>query len=308
MEAFRALVTGAGGFVGANLCAMLVGWGHETHAVLRPAGGRWRMPAIPSPAALHEVELTDYDAVRDLVNRVRPDVIFNAAAGSAYAGHPLRRIVTDDVVVAATLFDAVAGVDLRRFVHLGSSLEYRPCDRPHCEDDPRGPTSVRGASKGAATLLALQQATTGAVPIVVLRVFSVYGPWEDPRRLVPSAIRAALRGEELPLTPPGIRRDFVFVDDVAEACLGAATASGVVGEAINIGSGRQVANEEMVLEIERAVGRPVRVAVGEYAAHATDRSCWVADVSKARRLLGWEPRHDLRGGLKKTVEWGREQL
>ncbi len=307
MESYRALVTGAGGFVGANLCAALVSAGHETHAVLRPAGGRWRMPAIPSQAALHEVELTDYDAVRDLVNRVRPGVVFHAAAGSAYAGHPLRRIVADDVLVAAHLFDAVADVDLRRFVHLGSALEYGPCGRPHREDDPRRPTSVRGASKGAATLLALQQATAG-VPIVVLRVFSVYGPWEDPRRLVPRAIRAALRGEVLPLTPPGIRRDFVFVDDVAEACLRAATAAGVVGEAINVGSGRQVANEEMVEAIGRAVGRPVRTAVGEYAPHATDRSCWVADVAKARRLLGWEPRHDLAGGLGKTVEWGREKL
>jgi nucleoside-diphosphate-sugar epimerase len=123
---------------------------------------------------------------------------------------------------------------------------------------------------------------------------------------VPRAIRAALSGDELPLTAPGLRRDFVFVADVAEACLEAAVRPAIEGEVINVGSGRQVANEELVAEVERAVGRPLRIAPGTYPAHAADRGCWVADIAKARRLLGWTPRHDLAAGLAETVPWVRE--
>jgi nucleoside-diphosphate-sugar epimerase len=137
----------------------------------------------------------------------------------------------------------------------------------------------------------------------VVRLFSVYGPWEARHRLVPQAIRAALTGEELPLTGPELRRDFVFVDDVVDACLRAASVDAALGEAINIGTGVETANEELVAEVERVIGKEVRTRIGAYSARETDSAHWRADISKAKRLLGWEPRYTLAAGLARTAAW-----
>jgi nucleoside-diphosphate-sugar epimerase len=140
-------------------------------------------------------------------------------------------------------------------------------------------------------------------PLVVLRPFSVYGPREAFSRLVPSAIAAAHHGTELPLTAPGYRRDLVYVDDVVECCLLAVTRDLAAGEVINVGTGRQWANEEVASAVGRACGRPLRTRSGAYPPHPSDTSCWVADPSHAARALGWRARYDLDQGLRRTVAW-----
>ena len=125
-------------------------------------------------------------------------------------------------------------------------------------------------------------------------------------RLVPTAIRAALQGTALPLTADDWYRDFVFVEDVVEACLLAGTTPGIEGEIMNVGTGRQHSNREVVAAVETALGVPVKVRVGAYAPHATDTRHWVADVEKARSKLGWRARHSLEEGVRKTVAWVQE--
>lgn len=306
MPVRRALITGGGGFMGANLVAGFTAAGWEVHTTLRPGGSDWRRPALMG-AQIHELELGDFEAVRGLVDRTRPELVVHAAFASAYARHPLRRLLADGPVILANLIDALGGGVPVRFVHLGSSMEYGSSDRPHREEDPLRPTSSRGAVKAAESQLVLERSRSGAIDAVVLRIFSVFGPWESPHRLVPTAIRAALHGEEMPLTPPGLRRDFVFVADVVDACIRAAAATAAVGEVVNIGTGCQSSNEAMVAEIARVVGRPIRIARSAYEPHATDRPTWLADPSKAKRLLGWEPGHDLAEGIRKAVEWTRRQ-
>lgn len=304
------LVTGAGGFVGVNLCRGLAAAGAEVDGTVRPGGSAWRLPALAGSATVHEVDLADAGAVRVLVDRLDPELVYHAAAHSAYDREAsLGAVVADDLLGLAHLLDAVAGVPLRLFVHLGSSLAYDPEDAPYREDHPLRPTTRRGAAKAAASLLALQHARETGLPLVELRLFSVYGPWEPLHRLVPRAIRAALLGEELPLTGPGFRRDFVFVDDVVEACLAAARGGPELhGRAVNVGSGREVANEELVRAVEEATGRSVRTRPGAYPAHVGDRAHWVADPGLARELLAWEPRRSLREGLARTVPWVEERL
>lgn len=166
--------------------------------------------------------------------------------------------------------------------------------------------TFRGLAKATASMVASWYALHGGLNVTILRFFSVYGPWESPSRFIPTVLRAAIRGEEIRLTAPGFRHDFVFVEDVVAACLRAAEAELASGEVFNIGSGQQWANEEVVALVERLVGHRLPVRVGAYPAQPPDTHHWQANIAKARALLGWAPAHSLEEGLRKTLTWMQE--
>lgn len=297
-------VTGAGGFIGANLCRALTGGGACVHAIVRPGSGCERLAEIAAHVRIHPVDLRDAHSVQSALEEMVPNVVFHAAVHNAYRrDDPLAEVVADNIMGTANLLDAMAPLTGARLVQIGSSTEYGPAVTPHAERDQLNPLTQHAVTKAAATMLVTQQARAARVEAVTLRLFSVYGLWEPRHRLVPRAIHAGLTGTVLPLTRPGIRRDYVFVSDVTEACLLAAVARGVTGEVINIGSGRETANEEMIEEIARVLGRRIRVQPGAYAPHATDTDHWIADITLAKGLLGWSPRHTLAAGLRATVNW-----
>lgn len=305
----RVLVTGAAGFIGANLVRDLARQGAEVHAVVRASTDLWRIADILPNLHLHRVDLIDREGLKSTVRRIPPEVIFHL---TAHGVSPLHKdsseVLGTNVLGTVNLLEATAPLDYHRLVHFGSSLEYGPKNTRMSESDLLEPVTFFGATKAAATLICQQFARAHRRPVVVLRPFSVYGYWEAPTRLVPTAILAILRNQEISLTSPGYRRDLIFVEDVVEACLLAVQADNAACEIINIGTGQQWANEKVVEMVEAIGGRKARVRVGEYPPRPSDTHHWVADIRKAKRLLGWEPRHTLRSGLEKTVSWFRLHL
>jgi nucleoside-diphosphate-sugar epimerase len=307
----RALVTGAAGFIGANLVQALEQAGVEVHALVRPSSSRWRLEAMRPAASIHQVDLADAPNVADVVAAIRPDVVFHAAASGVH--HPRtaaerRATVTDTVLGTLNLGEAVAAAGISRLVCLGSSLEYRQSDGPIADDALLRPSTFRGASKAAATLLCAQLAAEAGVRAVILRLFAVYGPWETPTRFVPTVMAALRAGRELKLTRPGISRDFVFVGDVADACLRAAsTTRGGTVEFFNIGSGVRTTNEALVELAQRVAGVRARKILDGYPERSVDSATNVADISKAWQLLGWAPAYSLEEGLLATWRWSARQ-
>jgi nucleoside-diphosphate-sugar epimerase len=288
----RALVTGAGGFVGAHLCARLVADGWEVWGTVRPGGfGPPGVQALP-------VDLTDPTALLRAVRAAEPDVAFHLAAARAKAD-PSERVVTAQVnaMSGLHLVEALPG-SCRAVVRVGSSTEYAAAPGPMDEQTPLQPRGFFGATKAAGSLLLAAAAAERGLRSAVLRAFQVYGPRDHPGRFVPTVLRVAREGGELPLTAAGQRRDWVYVDDVVEACLRAALADDLpAGAVLNVGTGVQTANEELVALAEQVTGRPIRTRVGAHPGRSWDTASWVADVSLARSLLGWEPPVDLREGL-----------
>jgi nucleoside-diphosphate-sugar epimerase len=309
IEGSRALVAGGAGFIGANLIRKLVSEKARVFALVRPATDRWRLSDLQDGIETLEGDLEDPASVDRAVAVARPDFVVHAAAPG---GHPRvladrRRLLATALFGTENLLTSLAGTNLVRFVHTGSSLEYGPRDTPHVENEEPAPRTPRGVAKLGTTMLCRQRALAEGFPAVTLRIFSAYGPWESPARLVPAAIRAALSGTELLLTRPGIRRDFIHVSDVVEAIFRAMTADRIDGELVNIGSGVETSNEELASILGEVVGRPIAIRPGVYPSEPPDVPHSRADVRKAERLLGWLPRISLREGLTRTVEWWRSR-
>lgn len=287
----RALVLGAGGFVGRHLCARLAAEGWDVVGTVRP--GRARTDGQVA------VDLTDPDALAATVQAADPDVAFHLAASRVRGNHTER--------AATTAVNAMSGLHLveslpprcRAVVRLGSSTEYAAVDGPMDEQTPLRPRGFFGATKAAGSLLLTAAATERGLRSVVLRAFQVYGPGDHPGRFVPTAVRAARAGAFLPLTAPGRRRDWVYVDDVVDACLRAAAADRLPsGTVLNVGTGVQTANEELLAILERVSGRTMRTEVGADPGRSWDTGSWVCDPTAAGELLGWSPQTDLAAGLR----------
>lgn len=304
-EILPIVVTGGAGFLGARLVRRLAVEGRAPHVLLRRTTDPWRLTGLEGRCTVHACDLSDPEAVAAAMRAVRPRTVFHVAATGSYGNDDWSRLFADNPLASFHVLDACAGLPECRVVHSCSSLEPGPRPAPIRESDPFRPRTPYGVAKAAATLLARLAAGLGC-DVVMLRPFAIYGPGEPARRLIPTAIRAALDGTPFRLTAPGFTRDLVFVEDVVDAYLAAAHAPGVAGQLINIGTGRATPNEEVVRLVASVVGRPITLHPEPFPARDTDTAVWCADVTKARDLLGWSPAHSLEQGLARTVAAFRE--
>jgi nucleoside-diphosphate-sugar epimerase len=301
----RAFVTGASGFIGATLVRRLLRAGATVSAAVRPGSDLHRLRDIQNAIAFHTLDAQDSEAAARVLETAAPDVIFNLATWRPPNPPVVAERTNAGGLTSLLRYAAPHGA---RVIHMGSSLEYGDRSRPCREDAVANADTVHGAAKAAASRLGRAYAESTGCRLVILRLFQVYGPHDRPTRFLPSLIDAALAGRPFALTPRGLRRDWVYVDDVVEAALAAASASLPPGEIVNIASGRESTNEEIVSLVERCAGRTVRIDAQPYAPRSWDGTHWVADIDKAKRLLQWTPTYTLALGLERTVEWHRARV
>jgi dolichol-phosphate mannosyltransferase len=299
----RVLVTGAAGFVGANLVRRLVAAGHDVRAAARPAADLWRLRGVD--VAMVEVDLRDRQATAGLLRSARPAWVFHLAAHGGYSWQTAAaEIVATNAVGTVNLVDAALEHDVEAVIHAGSSSEYGFKDHAPGESEAVAPTSAYAVGKVAATLYGQAIARQANRHVCTLRLYSVYGPWEEPRRLVPTLVAHCLRGSLPPLVAPDTARDFVHVDDVCEAFVRAATRTDLPrGTVLNIGSGRQTTLADIVAVARETFSVATEPVWGVMPARTWDTSAWVADPSLAERELGWRATIELDEGLSGVGRW-----
>jgi dolichol-phosphate mannosyltransferase len=301
----RVLVTGATGFVGANLAHRLIRDGHEVHLIVRPSSSSFRLPHLQFGAQVHFVDLCNADDVMQVVASVRPDWIFHLAVYGAYTwqNDPLA-MVQANVVGTANLVEACLKAGFEGFVNTGSSSEYGLKSHAPKEGEDCIPNSYYSVTKMAATQYCQYAAESHQAHMPTLRLYSVYGPWEEPNRFIPSLIVHALDGKLPPLVAPDTARDFIYVDDVVEAYLNAvAKQTPEYGAIYNIGSSKQTTIRQAVDTARELFGVSMEPDWGSMASHHWDTSTWVSDTRKVESTLGWMPRLSLADGFKATAAW-----
>jgi nucleoside-diphosphate-sugar epimerase len=304
----KALVTGAGGFVGANLVRHLLERGDEPVAVLRPEGASWRLHDITADVRTEFVDLTQADDVLRAVRDVRPDVIFNLAASGAYSWQTdLDDMLAVNVRATEALLQAARSVDAR-VVQAGSSSEYGFADRATAESDRVEPNSYYAVTKVAATHLCRLAAAQHNQYAVTLRLYSVYGPWEEPGRLMPTLVHRALEGTYPPLVAPRTARDFVWIDDACDAFVRAATTDlADRGAVLNVASGVQTTLGSLVDVVRSQFELESDPVWDTMPGRTWDAAVWVGDPSAAADLIGWTAVTSIEHGLTALGAWMRDE-
>jgi nucleoside-diphosphate-sugar epimerase len=306
-------VTGATGFLGRRAVATLTGAGHQVRALI--------LPEVDTPPELRPIverldgSLADPARVARLVEGAEV-LLHLAAMGVQGRDRDWRRMTAVNVVEPLGLIEAASRAGVRQVVAAGTCLEYsghgRLPDAPvaeaaRCrEDDPSEPTDPYGATKGAGGLLLRARCRTLGLPHWYLRLAGLYGPGDDPEKLLPAAIRCARASMQFEMTGGEQVRELLHADDAVEAFVNAVTrAAPADGLVVNVGTGEGISIAELVRQVFRVAGAdPALVQAGARPYRQGEVHRIVMDVTRAAERLGWRARTELGAGLAAVVAAG----
>lgn len=298
------LVTGASGFVGANLFKTLAAVRDDVFALVR-IEKNWRLADVKDERVI-AVDINDHAAVKNLVDSVAPQTIFDCAAYGAYSFEKDASLIYQtNFTSLVNLVELLASHSFSAFVHAGSSSEYGTNCAAPLEDGKCEPNSPYAVSKVAVASYLNYMGKQRQFPCINLRLYSVYGPLEDTSRLVPTLLRNALAGKLPQFVDGRISRDFVHVDDVCAAFIMAAAKMDpdLYGESINIGSGQKTTIAELAQVTCRIFDICEEPEFGTMEGRTWDLADWYANPHKAREKLGWRAEIGLEEGLKSMARW-----
>lgn len=302
----KALVTGGGGFIGSHIVMRLLDGGHEVRVIDDFSTGRKEnLAGAAGRIDLREGDLRDPDAVRGAVEGV--DWVFHEAALPSVARSVEDPLSTNAVNVQGTLQLLLAARDagVRRVVYAASSSAYGDTPTlPKIETMPPSPLSPYALQKYAGEQYCVMFSRLYGLETVALRYFNVFGPRQDPAgfysAVIPRFIVQLARGEKPTVFGDGEQsRDFTYIDNVVDANLLAAERSEAVGEVINVACGERITLNRLLAELRDILGVDIPAEHGPPRAGDVRHS--LADISKAHRLLGYEPGIALREGLERTA-------
>ena len=269
MDRTKYLITGASGFVGSALLRKLVTLEKDVSIIVRKESDLWRIKDLlftgrnGLKVKCFKVNLTDLRQLQLSINRIKPSIIYHFAT---YGAYPYQKEPEDifkiNILGTLNLLNFLSNIDYDLFVNTGTSSEYGRKNTIMRETDTFVPDSYYAISKSAQTLLSSYIATSQEKPIITLRLFSVYGPFEQPTRLIPTLLKSLRNGLEMNLVNPKVARDFVYIDDVISAYLKTKELKKLSGEQINICSGNQSTIKNIVDITEKVTGKSTTIRWG----------------------------------------------
>ena len=303
------LVIGATGFVGANLFRHALGVRDDVVGTVF-SGDSWRLRGLPATNIAY-LNLQDSASVRAVFQRLRPCTVFDCSSFGAYSfEQDFERIHATNYLSFIRLLEWLTELELAAYVHAGSSSEYGLNASGPAETEPLLPNSHYAVSKAAASHAIHYYGKIRGLPVVNLRLYSVYGPYEDSSRLIPVLCERSLHGRLPTFARPEVARDFIHVDDVAAAFTASALrmAPEFHGASLNIGTGVQTSLGDLADTARRVFGIDEEPVFSPSVGRAWDVDHWYANPAAASKAIGWSARIGLEDGLRATRDWWRDYL
>jgi dolichol-phosphate mannosyltransferase len=299
------VIFGAGGFIGANLFRSIAKYRNDVFAVTSKPFIPWRLDDCDTKRVLH-CNITKKDEVERLFEEHQFRTIFDLAAYGAYSKQDnVELIYETNFIGLLNLMELASKFSIRAFIHAGSSSEYGLNAAGPKEDDPLMPNSHYAVTKASAAQMIKFYGTIKEMPVLNLRYYSIYGPYEEPDRLIPQLIEKGMKGGYPPLVQPDISRDFVYVDDAVLATLLAANSDFIKtrGKSFNIASNQKTTIRDIASAIQAQFNIPNAPEWGDFPNRKWDLKDWYGNAGLAAELLGWENETGLKEGLARTYEW-----
>jgi nucleoside-diphosphate-sugar epimerase len=303
----KVLISGANGFVGANLVRSMLSDGNELVALIRPNSQPWRLLEIKDKITIVYGDITNRESISKILSENNPDGIINTAI---YGGYHYQNdedlIYKTNLDGTRILLEESIKTGFEWFINTGSSSEYGEKGSLMRESDIAAPIDSYGISKLAGSLYCQARARKLSLPIFTLRLFSIYGYMEEPNRLIPHLIVSKLKGETAQLTSPNFVRDFTFIEDVCNAYHQTIVQRNALphGEIFNIGTGISSKISDIVDTLSTIFANKFSVNYNYKQGRVSDNFLlWAADITKVDDFLSWRPTNDLKTGLTKTYKW-----
>ena len=302
------LIFGASGFIGVNLVKSIFEYRNDCFAITHNPRNAWRLRLlnIPSENILF-CDISNQTSVKNIFNEVKPKTIFNLSAYGAYSKQDnINLIYQTNILGTLNILENCSDVNV--YIHAGSSSEYGLNSKSPSESDRLDPNSHYAVSKVSTSYLINYYAKFKNLLCANLRLYSIYGPWEEPDRLIPKLVECGFENAYPPLVNPDTTRDFVYIDDCVEAFID--TANNITfqnsGKSINIGSGTKTTLSELVAIIQKTFNIDHEPNWGNMKNRAWDTNEWYGNYNTAEEVIFWKPKTSLQVGLMKYKNWQNE--
>jgi UDP-glucuronate 4-epimerase len=308
----RILVTGGAGFIGSHLVEKLLAAGHEV-AILDdfndfydPQIKHANIAGFAKDVTMYQVDLRDGASLRNLFHREKFETIAHLAARAGVRPSIQHPQLYYDTNVSGTLhlLDAASVTRVERFIFASSSSVYGISKTvPFSEDQHLTQTlSPYAATKIAAEFLCSTYSHLHQMRVVALRYFTVYGPRQRPDLAIHQFTRRIYAGQPIEQFGDGTtRRDYTYIDDVIQGTMAALKYDGPLFDIFNLGESDTIQLRDLIAAIENALGKKAKV--NRMPEQPGDMPLTCADISKARKLLGYNPTTRFSDGLPRFMEW-----
>jgi nucleoside-diphosphate-sugar epimerase/glycosyltransferase involved in cell wall biosynthesis len=298
------VIFGAAGFIGANLFHTIYNIRKDVFAVTSKPYIPWRLHEIDSSHILI-CNITNKNQINNLFEKYHFKTIFDLVAYGAYSKQEdVQLIYETNFIGLLYLLEVVSKFSIKAYIHAGSSSEYGLNAAAPSESDPLIPNSHYAVTKASAAQMIKFYGIIKEVPVVNLRYYSIYGPYEEPDRLIPMLIDKGLQADYPPLVQPDISRDFVYVDDAIYATLlSAIDIHKLNGISLNIASSSKTTISDVVSIIRDLFSIEKEPCWGQMQNRKWDLQQWYGNAELAKKLINWQNETTLKDGLFKTSQW-----
>ena len=312
METLKILITGVSGFIGSNIARHLLKENHEIYGISRNSDLNWRLSDMRKEVTYLPTDISVYKDLQNSMERIKPDGIIHCAQYGAYPHESgIRDAYNINLTGLFNILEVSSELNVGWLINLGTSFEYSGSSHKLSERATTKPTSYYGVFKSAATNLLNLYSGIKEIKMETLRIFQAYGPYEARGRLAPYVVCNLLENRSIKLNNPHLKRDFVYVKDVASAVEKTIRAVDKFHghEIFNIGSGKSRSIKDFVQTGKKVLNSGSEIILGNSVAKPEDSvSQLVADNTKAMNTLGWKPDYDIGKGIDDFSGWLEERI